>query len=187
KGNFQFNIPTVSYNFAKSLGNASTLANPSLRISEGEKATLHIGQRIPVPVTTFQTAVTGQNGGTLPATSFQYQDVGIKVAIEPRVHHNREVTLKLTVEVSNPGQPVKTAGQPDQPTFSTRTIESTIRLKDGETNFLAGLIQDTKTQGETKTPFLGDIPIIGRLFTNESKRDVRTDLLLTMTPHIIRI
>ena len=185
--NFTFTIPTVEYNLLKSFGNSQLLANPELRISEGEKATLHIGQRIPVPVSTFTGIATGSTQPYQPVTSFQYQDVGIKVSIEPRVHHNREVTLKLTVEVSNPGVPVKTANQPDQPTFSTRTIESTIRLKDGETNFLAGLIQDTKQEGTASTPFLGDIPLIGRLFRSESKDDQRTDLILTMTPHIIRI
>ncbi|MGZ8811909.1 MAG: secretin N-terminal domain-containing protein, partial [Thermoanaerobaculia bacterium] len=185
--NFGFAIPTVEYNLIKSFGNSELLANPELRISEGEKATLHIGQRIPVPVSTFTGIATGTTQAYSPVTSFQYQDVGIKVSIEPRVHHNREVTLKLTVEVSNLGAPVKAAGQPDQPTFATRTIESTIRLKDGETNFLAGLIQDTKQDSTTVTPFLGDIPVIGRLFRNESKNSQRTDLILTMTPHIIRI
>ncbi|MBV9497407.1 MAG: hypothetical protein JOZ54_24435, partial [Acidobacteria bacterium] len=186
----QFQMPSISYNLLKSESNSELLANPELRISEGEKATLHIGQRIPVPVTTFTTAVQSGTTGSLPATSYQYQDVGIKVSIEPRVHHNREVTLKLTVEVSNPGANAPgtgTADVPAQPTFSTRTIESTIRLKDGETNFLAGLIQDTKTTTDNKTPILGDIPVLGRLFTNQQKGQQRTDLLLTMTPHIIRI
>jgi hypothetical protein len=81
---------------------------------------------------------------------------------------------------------VKFAGQ-EQPTFATRTIESTIRLKDGETNFLAGLIQSNKIKSATKTPILGDLPFIGRLFTNEKNEESRTDLVLTMTPHIIRI
>jgi general secretion pathway protein D len=190
-GNYSFTIPTASYVAAKSVGNTQTLANPELRISEGEKATLHIGQRIPVPVTTFTTGVQQPgNLGNLPATSYQYQDVGIKVAIEPRVHHNREVTLKLTVEVSNAGPPAEGTGQGGvaaQPTFITRTIESTIRLKDGETNFLAGLIQQNETSRDDKTPFLGDLPIIGRLFTQQAKKTTRTDLVLTMTPHIIRI
>ena len=190
-GNYSFTIPTAVYAAAKSVGNTQLLANPELRISEGEKATLHIGQRIPVPVTTFTTGVQGGNNiGTLPATSFQYQDVGIKVAIEPRVHHNREVTLKLTVEVSNKGADAPgtgSAGVAAQPTFVTRTIESTIRLKDGETNFLAGLIQQTENTTDDKTPFLGDLPIIGRLFTRQAKDSQRTDLILTMTPHIIRI
>jgi general secretion pathway protein D len=193
RGNMNFTIPTVTYSLMKTFGNSELLANPELRISEGEKATLHIGQRIPVPVTTISGYNPGTTTGgttnqqlTVPYTSFQYQDVGIKVAMEPRVHHNREVTLKLTVEVSNRGTDVEFAGQ-RQPTFATRTIESTIRLKDGETNFLAGLIQSNKVQSATKTPILGDIPLIGRLFTNEHKDETRTDLVLTMTPHIVRI
>lgn len=190
RNNVSFAIPTATYSLLKSIGNSELLANPELRISEGEKATLHIGNRIPVPVTTVAGytpgGTTGGNQLVTPYTSFQYQDVGIKVGIEPRVHHNREVTLKLTVEVSNQGPKVTFAGQ-DQPTFATRTIESTIRLKDGETNFLAGLIQSTKTQGNDKTPFLGDLPVIGRLFTRTTNTEDRTDLVLTMTPHIIRI
>ena len=189
RANTTFAIPTATYSLLKTYGNTELLANPELRISEGEKATLHIGQRIPVPVTTFQgLATTSTPNGQLtqPYTSFQYQDVGIKVEMEPRVHHNREVTLKLTVEVSNQGASVVFAGQ-EQPTFATRTITSTIRLKDGETNFLAGLIQQNKIRSATKTPILGDIPLIGRLFTNEHNESTRTDLVLTMTPHIIRI
>jgi general secretion pathway protein D len=185
--NLNFTIPTLAYGLLKSIANTETLANPELRISEGEKATLHIGQRIPVPVTTFTTGVQNGSLGSLPATSFQYQDVGIKVAIEPRVHHNQEVTLKLTVEVSDVGAPVDVGGGQKIPSFNTRTIEATIRLKDGETNFLAGLIQQTDLKTDSKTPFLGDIPILGRLFTETSKQHTRTDLILTMTPHIIRM
>jgi general secretion pathway protein D len=186
-GVLNFTIPTLLFDFMKNASNSELLANPELRISEGEKATLHIGSRVPVPVSTFNSITTGTSGGAVaPVTSYQYQDVGIKVSIEPRVHHNREVTLKLTVEVSNlagnaPGS------NPPQPIISTRTIESTIRLKDGETNFLAGLIQHTDNTTTAKLPFLGDIPIIGRLVTHEDKQQSSTDLVLTMTPHIIRI
>ncbi|MDP9360367.1 MAG: hypothetical protein M3P29_02825 [Acidobacteriota bacterium] len=183
--NLNFTIPSVAYNFVKTVGNTQTLANPELRISEGEKATLHIGQRVPVPVTTFPTINTATSGGLAgQATSFQYQDIGIKVSIEPRVHHNNEVTLKLTVEVSDIAA---AATSTDLPKFNTRTIEATIRLKDGETNFLAGLIQETQLTTSQKTPFLGDIPILGRLFTKDHSSRQRTDLMLTMTPHIIRM
>src|SRR5437867_678451 len=186
-GLLSFSIPNASYSAIKSSGNTKLLANPELRISEGEKATLHIGSRIPVPVSTFTSVSTTTSGTFAPVTSYQYQDVGIKVSMEPRVHHNREVTLKLTVEVSNQGPPVIVSGQAPHPTFATRTIESTIRLKDGETNFLAGLIQQNEETSDAKTPFLGDLPIIGRLFTNNHRHTLRTDLILTMTPHIIRI
>jgi general secretion pathway protein D len=188
-GDFTFTLPSVAYAFLKQSGESQTLANPELRISEGEKATLHIGQRVPVPVSTFNSigVGTGNNAGAVsPVTSYQYQDVGIKVAVEPRVHHNREVTLKLTVEVSDLGPDKTVAGQ-TLPSFITRTIEDTIRLKDGETNVLAGLIQQTDQNSDTKTPFLGDIPILGRLFTQNVSSRRRTDVMLTMTPHIIRI
>jgi general secretion pathway protein D len=183
-----FTLPSVSYAFMKQISESQTLANPELRISEGEKATLHIGQRVPVPVSTFNSIGVGTTaaGAVSPVTSYQYQDVGIKVAVEPRVHHNREVTLKLTVEVSDLGPDKDVAGQ-KLPSFVTRTIEDTIRLKDGETNFLAGLIQQSDTNLDQKTPFLGDIPILGRLFTQNTKTRRRTDVMLTMTPHIIRI
>ncbi len=185
---FNFTVPSVTYNFLKTQTNAEQLANPQLRISEGEKATLHIGSRIPVPVSTFQSLGSGTTGsGFSPVTSFQYQDVGIKVSIEPRVHHNREVTLKLTVEVSAQAGSVTVPGSAPQPIISDRTIESTIRLKDGETNFLAGLIQTSDTQSGETTPFLGDIPVIGRLFNHDHHERSRTDLILTMTPHIVRI
>src|ERR1051325_8994038 len=143
-GDWTFILPSVGYAFLKSVGESQTLANPELRISEGEKATLHIGQRVPVPVSTFNSIGVGTTaaGAVSPVTSYQYQDVGIKVAVEPRVHPNREVTLKLTVEVSDLGPDKDVAGQ-KLTSFVPRTIEDTIRLKDGETNVLAGLIQQT--------------------------------------------
>ena len=187
-GDWTFILPSVGYAFLKSVGESQTLANPELRISEGEKATLHIGQRVPVPVSTFNSIGVGTTaaGAVSPVTSYQYQDVGIKVAVEPRVHHNREVTLKLTVEVSDLGPDKDVAGQ-KLPSFVTRTIEDTIRLKDGETNVLAGLIQQTDQNSDAKTPFLGDIPVLGRLFTQNTQSRRRTDVMLTMPPHIIRI
>ena len=187
--NFTFTIPSAGYNFVKGSTDAKLLARPQLRISEGEKATLHIGQKQPIPVSTlFTSTVPGQNQG--PITSFNYQDVGIKISLEPRVHHNREVTLKLIVEVSNIAsfvEPPAGSSSPRQPIIGTRTIESTIRLKDGETNFLAGLYRYDDSNTRSETPFLGDLPIIGRLFTGDRVDRATQDLVLTMTPHIIRI
>ena len=183
---FAFTMPSIAYNFLKSNTETQVLARPQLRISEGETATLHIGRRVPLPVSTFTSANPSQGGTFAPVTSYTYNDVGIKIALEPRVHHNREVTLKLKVEVSGidgdaPGT------NPPQPIIGTRTIESVIRLKDGETNFLAGLIREDDATTRNSTPFLGEIPLIGRLFSSDSKTFQRTDLMLTMTPHIIRI
>ncbi len=187
QNNWTLTIPNFIYNFVKNNTDAQLLAQPRLRISEGEKARLVIGDRVPIPVTSFNTANT-VGGNIVPITSFQYQDVGITINIEPRVHHNREVTLKLTVEVSQvSGQVSGGNGQASQPIIGTRTIESTIRLKDGETNFLAGLIRQDNSNTDSGVPGLSDIPIIGRLFSNNSTDNRRTDVILTLTPHIVRL
>jgi general secretion pathway protein D len=183
--NWFLNVPSVTYNLLKNSSDATLLARPQLRISEGESATLHIGQQVPIAITTYNQLLQPGTGGQIfaPPTQYQYRDVGIKISIEPRVHHNREVTLKLSVEVSN----VQGGGTADQPIIGTRTIESTIRLKDGETNFLAGLLRRDESQGDNQIPFLSDLPVIGRLFSSNRKAQQSTDLILTMTPHIIRI
>ncbi len=185
RGNWFINIPSVVINLAIASGNAEVLAQPQLRITEGEKASLLIGDRVPIPVTSFNTS-NNIGGSVTPITSFQYQDVGIKIDVEPRVHHNREVTLKLTVEVSNLGEEVSVGPGQTAVTIGTRTITSVIRLKSGESSLLAGLIRRDQGEVITKTPLLSDIPLIGRLFTNKEKTDRRTDLVLTLTPSIIR-
>ena len=181
-----FTIPTVTFNFLKNNTDAQVLARPQMRISEGEKGSLVIGDRVPVPVTTINTQQAIGNTALIPVTSFQYQDVGIKVEIEPRVHHNKEVTLKLTLEISNISGYVPQPNGPAQPQIGTRSISSSIRLKDGETNFLAGLVRRDQGVTKDKIPVLSDIPLIGALFTNVRTDDTSTDIFMTLTPHIIR-
>jgi general secretion pathway protein D len=184
QSNWILTVPSLVYNFAKQVGEAQLLAKPQLRITEGQKANLVIGDKIPIPLTTFNTSNT--IGGTIvPITSFQYQDVGIKIEIEPRVHHNQEVTLKVKIEVSNLGSNVSFNGQ-TQPTISTRTFDTTIRLQDGETNLLAGLLRTDDTKNDQGIPGLSDLPLIGRLFSNKTHTSAHTDVILTLTPHIIR-
>jgi len=183
---FGFTLPSISYSFIKNNTDAELLAKPQMRISEGQKAQLVIGDRVPIPTTTFNTGTT-VGGNIVPVTSFQYQDVGIKIEVEPRVHHNKEVTLKLTIEVSNLNGFVEVQAGQRQPIIGTRTIASSIRLKDGETNLLAGLFRTDKSNTTNSVPFLGDIPILGRLFSKKATTDAQTDLVLTLTPHIIRI
>ena len=184
RGDWFINVPSILINLAKSSGEAQVLAQPQLRISEGEKASLLIGDQVPIPVTSFNTS--GSIGSNVvPITAFQYRDVGIQIEVEPRVHHNREITLDLKVEISNVGETVK-VGETEAITIGTRTIASVIRLKSGESSLLAGLIRRDTTTGVTKTPLLGDIPWLGRLFRSETTTDKNTDLVLTLTPQIIR-
>ena len=179
------NVPSLILNLIKQSGRASILAQPQLRITEGEKASLHLGDRVPIPVTSFNTGST-IGGNVVPITSFQYQDIGIKIDVEPRVHHNREVTLKLTVEVSQLGETVPVGPDQEAVTIGTRTITSVIRLKSGESSLLAGLVRHDRTEGQRDMPLLSDIPWLGRLFTTKAVKDKTTDLILTLTPHIIR-
>jgi general secretion pathway protein D len=164
---FGFTIPSVLLTFIKDNTDAQLLAKPQLRISEGQKAQLLIGDKVPIPVTSFSTSnVSGSN--VVPITSYQYQDIGIKIEVEPRVHHNKEVTLKLMTEVSNING------------YAPGSVA-------GGAAFLAGLYRTDKSQTKTMIPFLSDIPVLGRLFTQNNTDNKTTDLVLTLTPHIIRI
>jgi len=178
-------VPNVTVSLVKSAGEAETLAQPQLRITEGEKANLVIGDKVPIPTTTFNTSQT-IGGNVVPITAFQYQDVGIKIDVEPRVHHNNEITLKLSVEVSELGENVEVGQGQRQPKIGTRTITSTIRLKDGETSLLAGLFRYNRRESQAGLPWLSDIPVIGGLFRSNSSEIKKSDLILTLTPHIVR-
>ncbi len=179
-------IPSVILNFLKSDSESRTIAKPSVRVTEGEQAEILIGDRVPIPTTSFNTSQT-IGGNIVPITSFTYQNVGITVQIEPRVHHNKEVTLKVQVEVSQISSFVEATGGNRQPIIGTRTIQTVIRLRDGETNLLAGLIRQEDSDNVSGVPGLSDIPGLHRLFGSNNRRTTQTDIILTLTPHIIRI
>lgn len=180
QNNWVLTVPGFLFDFVKRATNAQTLAKPQVRITEGEEASFSIGDRVPIPVTSFNTANTA-GSNIVPITSYQYQNVGIEVDITPRVHHNEEVSLELSIEVSNISGQIET-----QPIIGSRNINTSIRLRDGETNFLAGLIRTSETTGQSGIPGLSEIPVLGRLFSRRSTDNTRTDIVLTLTPHIIR-
>jgi general secretion pathway protein D len=137
-------------------------------------------------VTTFNTGST-VGGNIVPVTSFQYQDVGIKIEVEPRVHHNREITLKLTVEVSQVtgSVPVENGSPPSDHRHAHDLVEHPAEGRRDEP--ARRTLSPRRKRTDTQIPFLSDLPIIGRLVTNVAKDDQTTDIVLTMTPHIIRI
>ncbi len=179
-------IPSVIINFLKSDADTKSIAKPQLRVSEGERAEIMIGDRVPIPTTSFNT---GNTIGTniIPITSFTYQNVGITVQIEPRVHHNKEVTLTVQVEVSQISSFLDTAAGQSQPIIGTRQIQTVIRLRDGETNLLAGLIQRSRSDTMAGVAGVMDIPGLRRVLGNTSINNDETDIILTLTPRIIRI
>ena len=130
-------LPALYYRLLKSDGATRILANPQLRTSEGIPAQARFGERVPVPVTTFAPIAAG-GVQTQPITSFNYEPIGVNIDITPRMHHDDAVTLALKVDLSS----ISGKGFGDLPTFGSRQINTVIRLKDGETNMLAGLIRD---------------------------------------------
>src|SRR5689334_8732843 len=173
-------IPTLYYRLLKSDSNTRTLANPQLRTIDGVAAKARFGEQVPVPVTTFAPIATGGTAQQ-PITSFNYQIIGVNIDITPRTHHDDDVTLQLTVVVSN----ISGTGFGGLSTFGNREINTTIRLRDGETNMLAGLIRDDERQALEGIPGLVDIPLVGHLFAHNTKSTNQTDIILTLTPHII--
>jgi general secretion pathway protein D len=157
------------------------LANPQLRVTEGETAQARFGDQVPVPVTTF-TAIASGGIAQQPITSFEYKNVGVNIDITPRAHQDGEVSLQLKLEISAVGA----AGYQGLPTFNSRTVNSTIRLRDGETNVLAGLILDNERRGLTGLPGLASIPFLGRLFARNKDENTQTDIVMTLTPHVVR-
>ncbi len=181
-------IPSVVLDFLRTDSDSKTIAKPSVRVSEGEKAEILIGDRVPIPTTSFNTSQT-VGGNIVPITSFTYQNVGITVQIEPRVHHNKEVTLKVQVEVSQIAGNVRSGGAngQDQPIIGTRTIQTVIRLRDGETNMLAGLIRREDQDARAGVAGIMNIPGVGKLLSQNASRRNETDIVMTLTPYIVRI
>jgi general secretion pathway protein D len=176
------NLPGLYYRLLKSDTNTRTLANPQLRTAEGAPAQARFGDRVPVPVTTFAPIATG---GTpqQPITSYNYENIGVNIDITPRMHHDDDVTLQLKVVV----QSISGTGFGGLPTFGNREISTIIRLRDGETSMLAGLIRDDERRVLEGIPGLIDIPVVGRLFAHTQTETTQTDIILTLTPHIIRV
>ena len=179
---FLTNVPALFYRLLKSDSNTRTLANPQLRASEGMTASARFGERVPVPVTTFSPIATG-GVAQQPITSFNYENIGVNIDLTPRTHHDGEVSLALKVLVSS----ISGTGFGDLPTFGNREINTVIRLRDGETNLLAGLIRDTERRVADGIAGLSDLPVVGRLFARNRRETQETDIVLTLTPHIVRV
>jgi len=183
--NFQVTIPSA--NLSTLMGDSSTklIQNPQVRALDGQKATLKIGERVPVATGSFQPGIGGVGINPLVNTQFQYLDVGVNIEITPHVHQNGEVTLKLVMEISSvTGQ--ASIGGISQPIIGQRKIEHEIRLKDGEANLQGGIMTETETKSLTGIPGLAQIPILKYLFGQTTQDHATDELVFAIVPHIIR-
>ena len=183
--NFQVTIPSA--NLSTLMGDSDTklIQNPQVRALDGQKATLKIGERVPVATGSFQPGIGGVGINPLVNTQFQYLDVGVNIEITPHVHQGGEVTLKLVMEISSvTGQ--ASIGGISQPIIGQRKIEHEIRLKDGEANLQGGIFTESETRSLTGIPGLASIPILKYLFGQTTQDHSTDELIFAIVPHIIR-
>jgi general secretion pathway protein D len=185
-------LPSFTANALLNDSTTKIIQNPEVRSVDGQAAKLNIGDRVPIATGSFQAGVgVGGAAGSgfvnpLVNTQFQYQDVGVNLDITPRVHPNHEVSLKVKVEVSSvTGQ--ATIGGIQQPIISQRKIDHEIRLKEGESNVLAGLITKTDTKSVSGWPGLAHIPLLRYFFSNDVHNSEDDEILIILTPRIVRM
>jgi general secretion pathway protein D len=184
-------VPSAAANAILNDTRTHILENPQVRTTDGQKATLKIGQRIPYATGSFlpsiTTGATTSTGiGLLGSTQFQFQDVGVNLELTPHLLADGEVAIHASIEISSLGANVTIAGV-QEPTFGQRKVEHDIRLKEGEVSVLGGLIQSTISHVRSGTPFLGEIPLLGDLFSTEHVERNDTEVLIMLTPRVIRL
>ncbi len=179
--NFFMTLPTVAMNFLESDSNNKILAKPNLRGIDGEEISFMVGDEVPIPETQFQAIAAGGINSS-PVTTYRYRNVGVEIKITPFIHQNNEVTLKTKLTINF----ISSGASSSFPTFGKREIENKIRLKEGETNIIGGLIRDDVRGSLNGIPALARIPLLGKLFGNSEKNISQTDLIFSITPKIIR-
>src|SRR5579864_3417134 len=183
--NFQVSIPGASLTTLMSDSDTKLIQNPQIRALDNEKATLKIGDRVPVATGSFGAAAGGGGVSALVNTQFQYLDVGVNIDITPHIHSEHEVTLKMTLEVSSVSG-TQNIGGISQPVIGQRRIEHETRLQDGEVNLVGGILEDTETQSLSGLPWLTKVPILKYLFGQENKERQENEIVFVITPHIVR-
>ncbi|MDQ3071497.1 MAG: hypothetical protein M3R55_17430, partial [Acidobacteriota bacterium] len=177
-------VPTAMIRFLESDSNTRLIAKPNLRGQEGATLTLNLGDEIPIPTTTFGSAA-GGGLATIPISQFTYRPVGVNMTIKPKVTYEGEIILELIVESSGQGPNVNVAGQA-LPAFTSRKVATTLRLRDGESNMLAGLLREDERRSLTGFPGVLRLPILRSLFTSNTARIEQSDIVMLLTPRIVR-
>jgi general secretion pathway protein D len=181
---FYMALPTAVVNFLESDSQTKVLAKPNIRATEGQKVALNLGEDVPVPSTTFTPIATG-GPTTNPLVSYGYRTIGIIVEMEPRVTYEGDIILNISVENSARGSDSNIAGQ-NLPSFFSRKVQTRLRLRDGESNLLAGLLRDDERRSLNGFPGVMRLPIVKQLFSNNDNQIKQTDIVMLITPRIIR-
>lgn len=185
-GNFAFSVPSGSFTALASDSNSKVLQNPRIRVLNDEKASLRIGDRVPIATGSFAPGLVGAGGvSPLISTQFQYLDVGVNIDITPHIHSDREVTLKMQLEISSVTGTSNIGGL-SQPIIGQRRVEHSTRLADGEVNLLGGILTDSETQSLSGYPWISKIPILRYLFAQDNREHRENEIIFAITPHIVK-
>jgi len=182
---FTITIPQATATALFTDSSTKLIQKPQIRAVDGQKASLKIGDRVPVATGSFQPGIGGVGINPLVNTQFQYLDVGVNIDITPKVHSNGEVTLKITMDISSVTG-TSNIGGISQPVIGQRKIEHEVRLKEGEANLLGGMLEETQTKSLTGIPGLAQIPILKYLFGQTTKEHSETETVFVLIPHIVR-
>lgn len=191
-GDFSIVLPGVIANALLTDNRTHILQNPQVRVTAGQKATLKIGEQVPFATGSFGvptagvTSPTAGGFGLLANTQFNYKDVGVDLTMQPFVAANGDIVIHAHVEISSVGTPVNIGGV-EEPEFNQRQVDHVIRLKEGQTSLLGGLIQTTTTRIANGLPGLGEIPLLKYFFSTQSYEMIDQEVLIMMTPHVVRL
>ncbi len=183
--NFAVTIGQAQANLLLTDTSTKILQNPRIRASDGQEASLKIGEKIPVATGSYQTGAATAIVSSLVNTQFQYLDVGVNIKIKPTVHYDRDVTLKLTIEVSSTNG-TSNLGGINEPIITQRTVDQTIRLKEGEANILGGILQRQTSNSLSGTPGLAELPILKYIFGSNDKTISNDEIVFLLIPHVVR-
>jgi general secretion pathway protein D len=190
---YLFKLPTnIQLDFFKQITDAKTLAAPKIRVVNNKKAEINIGDKQPILLSTTNVlpgqAATGAVPTTSTVTSIEFRDTGVKLTVEPSIHMGNELSLKMKIEVIRLGEQVTLQASPPitQFKFGNRSAETMLNVRDGETIVLGGLLQEEDRKIRTTIPWIGDLPFIGNLISGFKTSRVTTEVILTITPHIIQ-
>jgi general secretion pathway protein D len=183
--NFAITVGGGTVNALLSDSDTRILQNPRVRATDGQRATLKIGSKIPVATGSYSAGAAVTTASLGVQTQFTYLDVGVNIDMTPTVHYDREISLKMKIEISAQNGSVTISGV-TEPIISQRVVEQVIQLKDGEPSILAGLLQQQDTKTVAGTPGLGEIPFLKYFFSSQDKVQQSDEIVFLLIPHIVR-
>jgi general secretion pathway protein D len=183
--NFAVTIGQATANLLLTDSNTKVLQNPRIRASDGQEASLKIGERLPVATGSYQTGAATAIVSSLVNTQFQYLDIGVNVKIKPTIHYDRDVTLKISIEISSESG-TSNLGGINEPIIAQQTVDQTVRLKEGEANIVGGIVQRQTSNSLSGTPGLASLPILKYIFGSNDKTVQDQQIVFLLIPHVVR-